>query len=167
MEPHPHPTLSREREREPFILAAGRLWDEAKGMDWLDRAAATLPIRVAGPTNGPHGTAHFKHLIELGTLTPTQMATEYRNAEIFASMSIYEPFGLAVLEAAQAGATLVLRENPTFRELWDGAAHFVQAEQDLVPTLRHALENPIDARPRAAHYTLDALVEGTLAVHSA
>lgn len=37
----------------------------------------------------------------------------------------FEPFGLAVLEAAQAGCPLVLSDIPTFRELWDGAATFV------------------------------------------
>jgi hypothetical protein len=35
-----------------------------------------------------------------------------------------EPFGLAVLEAAQAGCPLVLSDLPGFRELWDGAALF-------------------------------------------
>ena len=41
--------------------------------------------------------------------------------------ALYEPFGLAVLEAAQAGCALVLSDIPTFRELWDGAALFVAA----------------------------------------
>ncbi len=47
---------------------------------------------------------------------------------IFASAALYEPFGLAVLEAAQAGCALVLSDIPTFRELWDGAALFVPAD---------------------------------------
>ena len=40
------------------------------------------------------------------------------------SPSLYEPFGLAVLEAALAGCALVLADIPVFRELWDGAAVF-------------------------------------------
>jgi glycosyltransferase involved in cell wall biosynthesis len=35
-----------------------------------------------------------------------------------------------VLEAAQAGCALVLSDIPTFRELWDGAAIFVPADDD-------------------------------------
>jgi len=38
---------------------------------------------------------------------------------------VYEPFGLAVLEAADAGCPLVLSDIPTFRELWGGVAAFV------------------------------------------
>ena len=44
---------------------------------------------------------------------------------VFVSPALYEPFGLAVLEAAQAGCALVLSDIPTFRELWDGVALFV------------------------------------------
>ena len=49
---------------------------------------------------------------------------------IFVSVARYEPFGLAVLEAAQAGCALVLSDIPTFRELWGGAALFVPANDD-------------------------------------
>jgi glycosyltransferase involved in cell wall biosynthesis len=46
-------------------------------------------------------------------------------SSIFVSAALYEPFGLAVLEAAQAGCALILSDIPTFRELWQGAALFV------------------------------------------
>ena len=49
---------------------------------------------------------------------------------VFVSPALYEPFGLAVLEAAQAGCALVLADIPTFRELWDGAALFVPPSDD-------------------------------------
>ena len=39
-----------------------------------------------------------------------------------------KPFGLAALEAAQAGCALVLSDIATFRELWSDAATFVAAE---------------------------------------
>ena len=68
-------------------------------------------------------------------------------------MARYEPFGLAVLEAAQAGMRLVLSDIPSFRELWDGAATFVASRRaDLLPALRHALAAPGDggAQARAA-----------------
>ena len=45
------------------------------------------------------------------------------------SPSIYEPFGLAALEAASAGAPLVLADIPTYRELWDGAALFFSPKE--------------------------------------
>ena len=77
--------------------------------------------------------------------------------------------GLSVLEAAQAGMRLVLSDIASFRELWEGAATFVSAADGWAPALRVALDAAGDggARERARRYTLDATVEGTLAVHRA
>jgi glycosyltransferase involved in cell wall biosynthesis len=47
-----------------------------------------------------------------------------RDAAIFVSPSVYEPFGLAALEAARSAGALVLADIPTYRELWEGAALF-------------------------------------------
>jgi glycosyltransferase involved in cell wall biosynthesis len=58
-------------------------------------------------------------------------------AGIVASPSLYEPFGLAALEGALAGAALVLSDIPTYRELWDEAALFAPAGDP--DALRHAL----------------------------
>src|ERR1051326_8323524 len=58
------------------------------------------------------------------------MARQTAWARVFVSVSLYEPFGLSVLEAAQAGCALVLSDIPTHRELWDGVALFVEARDD-------------------------------------
>lgn len=163
---------AQQRPRRRAVLTAGRLWDAGKAVAWLDRAAAELdaPIMGAGPTHGPDGSAvRFDHLQQLGALTPDALAAEYAGATVFASMARYEPFGLAVLEAAQAGMALVLSDTPGFRELWDGAAIFVAIETELLPALRQALAAPepwaARAQARAARYTIDEMAAGTLAVH--
>lgn len=164
-------TQAPSRPRRPGVLTAGRLWDAGKAVDWLDRAAPGLdaPILAAGPTCGPEGSeVRFHNLRLLGTLTPDALAGEYAGATVFASMARYEPFGLAVLEAAQAGMALVLSDTPGFRELWDGAAIFVAEEAGLLPALRQALAAPAwaaRAQDRARRYTVEAMVAGTLAVH--
>ncbi len=157
-------------ERARAVLTAGRLWDEGKGVAALDRAAEGLgaPVRAAGPLAGPNGARiGLRHAAPLGALGAAEMAAAYGSARVFASMAAYEPFGLSVLEAAGAGMRLVLSDIPTFRELWDGAATFVADEADLRPALRAALDADGDggARARAARYGLDAMVDGTLAVH--
>ncbi len=95
---------------------------------------------------------------------------------MFASPALYEPFGLGVLEAAQSGMALVLSDIPTFRELWDGAALFVAPSEDdeLLRALARLLDDPAMAarygalaRERARSYTVEAMVEGTAAVHRA
>lgn len=169
-DPTPLPGGPRDRA----VLTAGRLWDEGKGIARLDQAAASLgaPIRAAGPIQGPNGaTATFTHLDLLGTLDPTGMASAYATATVFASTARYEPFGLAVLEAAQSGMALVLSDLPGFRELWDGAALFVADGDNLPAALRRALDDPAPlaaaARQRATRYTQDAMTHATLAVHRA
>jgi len=110
-------------------FTAGRLWDQAKDVGTLDRAAArtAAPFRAAGPLVGPHGrTERPANLICLGLLSDEALAVEYARRPVFVSAARFEPFGLAVLEAAQAGCPLVLSDIPVFRELWEGAATFVE-----------------------------------------
>lgn len=154
------------------VLAAGRLWDEGKGMAALDAAAMRLnaPVRAAGSVQGPGGVARFDQLDLLGTLDEAGMARARADATVFAASGRYEPFGLAVLEAAQAGQALVLSDIPTFRELWEGAALFA-SEDGLAEALRRALDDPAPlasrARKRARLYTAEAMAERTLALHEA
>jgi glycosyltransferase involved in cell wall biosynthesis len=116
------------------VFTAGRLWDEGKNVAALDRAAANLgiPVLAAGPVQGPNGTrVEFSHLRLLGVLDGADIARQLAARPIFVSTARYEPFGLAVLEAAQAGCALILSDIPTFRELWDGAAVFVSPCDDV------------------------------------
>jgi len=120
--------LSSDTSKEPFVLAAGRWWDEGKNAATLDAAAASLPwpVRMAGPLSGPNGQAvPIHHADAIGELGSSDLLDRMRRAAIFAAPSRYEPFGLAVLEAATQHAALVLSDIPSFREMWDGAALFV------------------------------------------
>ena len=116
-----------------FVFTAGRLWDEGKNVATLDWAAARIdaPFQAAGPAHGPNGASvALDHLLTLGDLSQDRIAGLLAARPIYASAALYEPFGLSVLEAAQAGCALVLSDIPTHRELWDGAAIFVEASDD-------------------------------------
>jgi hypothetical protein len=116
--------------KEMFVLAAARWWDDGKNGAVLDEAciASPVPIRLAGPLHGPNGEHRaFHHAQALGPLPHAEVVAMMRKAAIFAAPSRYEPFGLAVAEAAICGAALVLADIPTFRELWEDAALFVPA----------------------------------------
>ena len=110
-------------DRDRLVLAAGRLWDAAKGLDALDAAAAhlTWPVVVAGAAGGRPAA----HAELLGPLPRDELRALMGRAAIFAHPARYEPFGLVVLEAALAGCALVLGDIDSLRELWDGAAVFV------------------------------------------
>lgn len=156
-------------------LTVGRLWDGVKNAALLDKAAARLPIPflAAGAAKGPHGeTIRLDHLRELGHLSGDQIAAHLAKRPIFVSAASFEPFGLAVLEAAQAGCALVLSDIPTFRELWDGAASFVpldgmwcEAIEALVLDLPRRAALGEAARVRAARYTPDAIAAQMLALY--
>jgi glycosyltransferase involved in cell wall biosynthesis len=113
-----------------FVFTASRLWDEGKNVATLDAAAAriSIPFQAAGPSRGPNGAkVRLGHVQELGEISSIRMAGLFSARPIYASAALYEPFGLSVLEAAQAGCALVLSDIPTHRELWNDAAVFVPA----------------------------------------
>jgi glycosyltransferase involved in cell wall biosynthesis len=170
------PERSRAATRDIPALTAGRLWDQGKNLVALDRAAAHLPftIRAAGPLQGPNGAeVQLNRLEWLGVLAPAALRDVMARSSVFVSAPLYEPFGLAVLEAAQAGCALVLSDIPTFRELWDEAAVFVPPSN--APALADAL-NAIIAHPalrarlaaaatrRAARYTIDQSADALAAL---
>lgn len=124
-----------------LALTAGRLWDAGKNVAAFDRAAAhsSLPFLAAGPLEGPEGSrVRLDHARALGKLSAEHLADLLARRPIFVSAALYEPFGLTVLEAAQAGCALVLADRPVFRELWDGAALFVDPLDD------HAIAAAVD-----------------------
>jgi glycosyltransferase involved in cell wall biosynthesis len=172
------PPIQAPRPKEDFILAAGRLWDEAKNLTALGDIAPDLPwpVRVAGATQAENGgSISFDNVEQLGPLPHRRLLAEMSRASIFVSPALYEPFGLCVLEAAATGCALVLADIPTFRELWDGAALFADPRDASV--LTHAIRTLCDkpalraelqshARTRAARYSLDKTVDRYSALYA-
>jgi glycosyltransferase involved in cell wall biosynthesis len=157
-----------------FVFTAARLWDEGKNVALLDRAAARVKPAViaAGPVRGPRGAqAEFRHLCTPGTLAAADVTALLDERPVYVSTSRYEPFGLPVLEAAQAGCALVLTAIPTFRELWSGAALFVDPDDAaaLADAINGLLADPAErarlgaaAAERARRYNVPAMVQATL-----
>jgi glycosyltransferase involved in cell wall biosynthesis len=99
-----------------------------------------------------------------------------RRAGIFVSPSRYEPFGLAALEAAEAGAAPVLADIPTYRELWSGAARFVPADDpeafaravnELAADDRERTNLGAAARRRASGFSPQRQLAGLLSLYEA
>lgn len=128
----------RHEPAQDCVLTVGRLWDPVKGAALLDAVAEQLsvPFHAAGAATGPHGeTLRLENLHLLGQLDSAALAKRLAPRPVFVSAASFEPFGLAVLEAAAAGCALVLADIPVFRELWEGAALFVPARE---PAAYHA-----------------------------
>lgn len=163
--------------KESFILASGRFWDVAKNLKLLDGIAPQLPwpVEVAGELEGPEGVSQTTHhLTQAGWLSRVEMAERFARASIFAHPARYEPFGLAVLEAAASGCALVLSDIGPLRELWEGCALFaspdepalwIEALTRLTKDERLRTELARAARRKADKYTPDAAVDEYLELY--
>jgi glycosyltransferase involved in cell wall biosynthesis len=156
------------RPKEPLVVGAGRLWDEAKNLRALEAAAVGLDWPVvlagdAGPGRRPNlvlepasdGEAALPragagaHL--LGRVPFAELATWLARAAVFASPARYEPFGLAAVEAALAGCALVLGGIDTAHEVWGDAAAYVDPSDHgaLHATLQELVRDPQRCREQA------------------
>ncbi len=169
----------KRAKKEDIILCMGRIWDEAKNLSLLSRIAQKLPwpVYVAGESINPDTgvECNLEHVNFLGKLSPEQVQEWMSRASIYVSPTRYEPFGLAILEAAANGCALVLSDLDTLKEIWDEAALFfgpedeVEAEKHLIrliqdPSLlqsysRRALE-------RAAYFTAEKMGEAYYNLYS-
>jgi glycogen(starch) synthase len=161
--------LFQRLPKEPFILSAGRLWDDAKNIGVLAQIAHELPwpVCVAGEEQHPDGgSPELGGCRALGLLDPAELRDRYGRAAIYALPARYEPFGLSALEAALSGCALVLGDIPSLREIWGNAAVFVSpsAPHEWSRVLRRLAGDPPAceefgrrARRRALEFTAERL----------
>jgi glycosyltransferase involved in cell wall biosynthesis len=170
--------LFRPTAKEDMVFTAGRLWDEAKNLDALEKVAPRLPwpVFVAGESRNPDGGEIRPHNTRLlGRLSQRAMAAWLGRSSIYALPARYEPFGLSVLEAALAGCALVLGDIPSLRETWRNRAVFVSPDdpEALEREIQHLIDNPdrrqslaAGAHKRALEYTPARMVDGYLQAYS-
>ena len=132
------------------MLGAGRMWDAAKNAGRARRGGGRgshWPVVIAGDA-AADGAAHAAPGCSAGCRS-TSSRCGWRAATVFAAPARYEPFGLGILEAALSGCALVLGDIASLRELWDGAAEFVDPDD-----------------PQALAAALDALAHAPGCVHA-
>jgi glycosyltransferase involved in cell wall biosynthesis len=171
------PKLFKPAAKEPIIFSAGRLWDEAKNLQALERVAPRLPwpVFVAGENHHPDGgEVRPHHTRLLGRLSQRALAAWLGRAAIYCLPARYEPFGLSVLEAALSGCTLVLGDIPSLREIWRHRAVFVPPDdpEALEEALSRLIADPdrraslaAGSRARALQLTSERMVEAYLAAY--
>jgi glycosyltransferase involved in cell wall biosynthesis len=167
----------RPAAKEPFVFAAGRWWDDGKNGRVLDEAARSTrwPVLMAGSCRSAAGQSFaIQHARALGELAGGEVKDLMARAGIVVSPSLYEPFGLAALEGAQAEAALVLADIPTYRGFWDGVALFAdprhpEAFSDAIDTLSGDPDLRADfgrrAKIRAGRFSPEAQAEAVLSAY--
>jgi len=114
-------------DRADAVVAPSR----AHATALVDSDGPILGLRVvhdatAAPVGQAKGAAFAaRHATLEGDLPHDDATAVMPGAGLFVSLSLHEPFGLAVAEAARLGPTLVPSDIPTFRELWEGCALLV------------------------------------------
>jgi glycosyltransferase involved in cell wall biosynthesis len=154
-------------DKERFILAAGRLWDEAKNVKTVAAAAGASPwpLKLAG---AGAACASQPQLEVLGDVARVDVLRLMARAAVFVAPALYEPFGLSILEAATARCALILSDIASLRELWAGSAIYIDPRdaRALAVALRQVCEDDAlraklqsAAARRAARYQLSAMVD--------
>lgn len=124
----------RAGTRKLQAVSAGRLWDEAKGLATLLEVNAAMPIAIAGEDHfrdAASAATGKQRVSALGMLDEEELLKLFRESAVYVAPSIYEPFGLAPLEAAQCGCALVARDLPSLREVWGDAALYFHTTREL------------------------------------
>jgi glycosyltransferase involved in cell wall biosynthesis len=125
----------------PFALSVGAIQPRKNQLAALEAAnAAGLPLVVVGPEKDRAlaGELRRRGARVEGYLEPARLASVYREAACVVQASVFEGFGLPVLEAMASGTPVVAVDEPALREV-GGDAIVVVEEGALAEGVRRAL----------------------------
>jgi len=171
-------------------LFVGRIEPDQKGLDTLIRAVALLTgsppiqIRLVGEDWG--GIEPLRSLAQrlgisnrltfVGKLSRTELLREYAQAHFFVLPSIFEPFGIVLLEAMAAGLPVIASRVGGIPEIVDGGRTGLLVDPGnpgaLAEALRHvcrdeALRKSMGrrAREKVTRYDWDLIVPRILSLY--
>jgi glycosyltransferase involved in cell wall biosynthesis len=146
-------TPAGEAAEGEYVLSVGTL-EPRKNLARLVEAArrAKLELRVAGPSGW--GRVELDGGVRwLGEVSDAELAALYRGALCVAYPSLYEGFGLPVLEAMACGAPVVTSEGSGTEEVAGGAAVLVDPRDP--ESIAAGIEQAIGRREELARLGLD------------
>jgi glycosyltransferase involved in cell wall biosynthesis len=155
-----------------YVLAVGTL-EPRKNLHRLVEAVrrTDVELRVVGARGWGGVEIAGNGVRWLGEVTDTELARLYRGALCVAYPSLYEGFGIPVLEAMACGVPVVTTRGTAMEEVADGAAVLVDAQDPAAIAAgieRAAAERDrLVARglERASAFRWDAVAEQTVAVY--
>jgi glycosyltransferase involved in cell wall biosynthesis len=184
----PDPTLRRLKVPRPYFLFAGTL-EPRKNLVRLVRAYRRAALRVphalvlAGPLGWRSHRLHREvavpgrgRVMLTGRVSALELDALYRGAAAFCYPSLYEGFGLPVLEAMARGVPVITSTASALPEVAGDAALQVdpRSVRDLAETIERVLTDREEAerlgalgRDRAARFTWNRTARLTLGVYQA
>jgi glycosyltransferase involved in cell wall biosynthesis len=176
--PHGAATLERFALERPFVLAAGTL-EPRKNLPRLFEAYSGLPEKLRAAHElvvvGPEGwemadslraaKTHADDVRLLGHVSDDELAALYGACAVFGYPSLYEGFGLPVLEAMAAGAAVLTSNVSSLPEVGGDAVAYCDPQDvgsiraglaDLLGDADRRARLGASARERAKTFSWDA-----------
>jgi glycosyltransferase involved in cell wall biosynthesis len=160
-------TLEPRKNLERLIAAYSRLPADLR---------AAHPLVLVGPKGWEVDDLLARQHADvrlLGYVEDEDLAALYSLCTVFAYPSLYEGFGLPVLEALQSGAPVITSSVSSLPEVAGEAARYVdpRAEGDIAAALRDLLESPAAradlarrGRDRAGRFSWERTAAETLGI---
>jgi glycosyltransferase involved in cell wall biosynthesis len=168
-------TADGEAALGDYVLAVSTLEPRknlSRLVDGYRRAALNgVPLLVAGAAGWGGVRVEGDGVRWLGEVQDDDLARLYRGARAVAYVSLYEGFGLPVLEAMACGAPVVAARNDALEEVSGGAAVLVDPlDPDAIAAgLREAIDRRDELRPlglaRARAFDWHRVARETVAVY--
>jgi glycosyltransferase involved in cell wall biosynthesis len=149
--------LERQGLRHPYVLVTGtleprknlpRLIEAFAGLDERVRRGWTLALAGAAgwETDSTFASvaAHGELVRTLGYVPEEELTCLYRQAGVFCYVSLYEGFGIPVLEAMQSGTPVLTSSLSSMPEVGGDAARYADPHDvgDIRRALGELLEDP-------------------------
>lgn len=183
---HPRRTAARAGKRPLQILAVGAIQPRknlSRLVQALRQVAATRPVllRIVGPEG--HGAFRIRASLHdaavtvetLGYLTEEALVQAYIEADVFVYPSIYEGFGIPILEAMACGTPVVTSTGGALPEVAGDAALLVDPYDvdALAAAIMRLADDPLlrddlikRGRERAHLFSWSAAVERLVAAYA-
>ncbi len=161
-----------EAEEGDYVLAVGTL-EPRKNLECLVEAVQRTQreLRVVGARGWGGVEVGGNGVRWLGEVSDKELARLYRGAACVAYPSLYEGFGIPVLEAMACGAPVVTTRGTAMEEVADGAAVLVDARDpaEIAAGIERAAtdRDELVARglERASQFRWDAVAAATVQVY--
>lgn len=155
-----------------YVLAVGTL-EPRKNLERLVEAVQTTKreLRIVGARGWGRVELGDNGVRWLGEVSDAELASLYRGAACVAYPSLYEGFGIPVLEAMACGVPVVTARGTAMEEVADGAAVLVDARDthDIAAGIERAAAERDVLVPRglerARAFRWDAVADATVRVY--